>query len=87
MSMISYFAKFVKMLRSRLPWAVLRGPLGGRDPQPPVEPVLSDATRSDRCAQKIAALRGDAATREAFGEALAFDDLRLIGTLIGVTRG
>ena len=32
MSMISYFAKFVKMLRSRLPWAVLRGPLGGRDP-------------------------------------------------------
>ena len=86
MSMISYFAKFVKMLRSRLPWAVLRGPLGGRDP-PPVERVLADATRSDRCAQKIAALRGDAATREAFGEALALDDLRLIGTLIGVTRG
>ncbi len=87
MSMISYFAKFVKMLRSRLPWAVLRGPLGGRDPQPPIEPVLADATRSVRCAQKIAALRGDAATREAFGEALALDDLRLIGTLIGVTRG
>jgi len=48
---------------------------------------LADATRSVRCAQKIAALRGDAATREAFGEALALDDLRLIGTLIGVTRG
>ena len=51
------------------------------------------------CAQKIAALLGDAAIREAFGEAgrchvrqrfllprLALDDLRLIGNLLGVTR-